>query len=169
MSNLALYEIAQAYRHALENIADSDELPPEVIRDTLESLEGDFDTKATNVAKFILSLEANAEAISEASKAMELRALRIRKRVESLKNYLLLQMQLVDRHRIDAPDIHMRRQDNPPAVVVMDESIVPPHYWRQPLPPPPVIDKKAIMETLKTGAEVPGCYANRGEHIRISI
>jgi hypothetical protein len=166
---LRLFEITEQFK-ALENIEDSDDLPPEVIADTLEGLEGDFETKAIAVAKFIMSLEATAEQVKAAAKATELRAARIAKRAESIRHYLLLQMQIIDwRAKIEADDIVIARRNNPPMVNVADEASVPKAFWVQPEPPPPRIDKKAIKEALQSGDEVPGCYLEAGERVEIRL
>jgi hydroxymethylpyrimidine/phosphomethylpyrimidine kinase len=65
----ALYELAHSYRDAAEKLADLD-LPPEVIEDTLESLSGDLEVKATNTAMLVRNIEATAEKIKEAEAAM---------------------------------------------------------------------------------------------------
>ena len=165
---LALYEIAHQFK-ALESLADSDDLPPEMIADTLEGLEGDFETKAVQVAKFILSLEANAEAVTKAADAMELRALRMTKRAESIRAYLLFQMQTVDWRKIDTPEIIISRRNNPAAVQVADEASVPDSYWVQPDPPPKRIDKKAVKAALQSGTDVPGCFLESGERVDIRV
>jgi hypothetical protein len=167
--SMRLFEITEQFK-ALENIEDSDELPPEVIADTLEGLEGDFETKTIAIAKFILSLEATAEQVKAAAKATELRAARIAKRAESIRHYLLLQMQIIDwRKKIEAEDIVIARRNNPPAVNVTDEASVPRVFWVTPEPPPPRIDKKAIKEALQAGAEVPGAYLEAGERVDIRL
>jgi hypothetical protein len=167
--SLKLFEIASQYRE-LERLADSEELAPEFIADTLESLSGDFEQKTIAVAKFILSLEANAEAIEKAADAMALRAARIAKRAESIRHYLLLQFQIVDwRKKIEADDIVIARRNNPVAVQVLDESSVPASFWVQPEPPPKRIDKKAVKEALQSGAEVPGCVLESGERVDIRL
>jgi hypothetical protein len=166
--SLRLFEITSQYK-ALESLADSDDLPPEVVADTLESLEGDFEQKAIAVAKFILSLEAASEDISEAAKAMDLRAARIAKRAESVRAYLLFQMQAIDWKKIETAEIRIGRRSNPPAVQVTDETTVPDAYWVQPEPPPKRIDKKAIKAALQDGKDVPGCYLESGERVEIKV
>jgi Siphovirus Gp157 len=164
-----LFEITSQFK-ALAALEDSDELPPEVIADTLEGLEGDFEAKTIAVAKFILSLEANAAAIEKAADAMALRAARISKRAESIRHYLLLQMQIVNWNRkIEADDIVIARRNNPVAVQVSDERTVPKDYWRQPPAPPPQLDKKLIKEKLQAGVEIPGCYLEAGERVDIRL
>ena len=102
MSALTLYQIAGQYRE-LETLSVSDDLPPDVIRDTLEGLTGDLEVKATNVAYFTRNLEATADMIEEAARAMQDRAKRLRKRADSVRQYLLYNMQVAGIRKIEAP------------------------------------------------------------------
>lgn len=167
MTGLALYELS-AQLQELMTLTDSDELPAEVIRDTLEAVGGSFEDKAVAVAKMVLSLNANAANIADAAKAMAERSARIEKRSEQLKAYLLFHCQATKTKRIEWPDIVIRTQANPEAVVVTNELQVPEQYWRQPEPPPKQLDKAKIKDALKAGAVIDGCYLDKGEHLRIS-
>ena len=69
----ALYLIVDEYRAAATQLADLD-LPPEVVADTLESLAGDLEVKAQNVAHMVRALEADATAIKQWAKDAEARA-----------------------------------------------------------------------------------------------
>ena len=42
MSTLRLYEIAETYLRALEDLAEIEDLPEQAITDTLEGLQGEF-------------------------------------------------------------------------------------------------------------------------------
>ena|ERR1700744_368028 len=163
-----LFEITDQYRELL-SLEDSDDLPPEVIADTLEGLEGDFANKAEAVAKFILSLEATAESIADAADKMASRAKRLEKRAASIRQYLLLQFQAVDFKKIETNEIVISRRKNPPALYINDDDRVPDVFWYQPPPPPKRIDKDAIKEAIKNGAQVEGCYLESGESLRISL
>jgi hypothetical protein len=165
---MKLFEIAAQFRE-LELLADQDDIPEEALRDTLEGLTGDFEAKVSNIAKFVLGLQAEADAIEEAAKAMQLRADRIAKRADSIKAYILFQMQAIGRARVDTTEIRIRRQNNPVSVQITDERDIPKEYWRQPEPPPPCVDKRALKEALQGGATVPGAYLEAGEHIRIQL
>lgn len=152
----ALYEIVAQYR-SLEALEASEDLPPEVIRDTLEGLTGDLTIKATNVAKFILNSEAMADAVEGASKQMKARADRIRKRAESVREYLKVNMQGAGITKIEAIEFALALKKNPPAVIIEDESKIPLVF--RPFPPPPpapvrTIDKKAIADALKAHAKL---------------
>jgi len=62
MTNLTLYTIADQYLQDLQKLQDM-EINDQTFADTLESLSGELEVKATNVAMFIRNLEANADAI----------------------------------------------------------------------------------------------------------
>jgi hypothetical protein len=165
---MRLFEIAAQYR-ALEALAESEDMAPEFIADTLDSLTGDFEVKAVAVAKFILGVEAESDAIKEAAAAMTLRAERLSKRAESIRAYLLLQFIAMNWKKINNPELVITRRDNPPAVQISNDLIVPGSYWVQPPAPPPRIDKRAVKEALTAGKDVPGCHLQSGERIEIRL
>jgi Siphovirus Gp157 len=163
---LKLYEISNQFQ-ALEQLGDSDDLPAEVIADTLEALEGDFEMKAVQVAKFILSLEANALAVENAARAMGARSTRIYARAQSIKAYLQFHMQALEKKRIEVPDLVITRRANPPAVLITNEHAIPAQFWVDPPPPPKRLDKKAIKAALDAGERVEGAYVEAGERLEI--
>ena len=69
MSTTALYALAAEYRDAASKLADLD-LDPQTLADTLESLSGDLEVKATNVAMFIRNMDVSIEAMKAAEKTM---------------------------------------------------------------------------------------------------
>lgn len=166
MSLPALYELAGEYVAAAERMADL-ELPAEVIRDTLESLSGDIEAKATNVAAFARNLEATAEAIKEAEKKMADRRKAIEHRAAGIREYLKGQMILTGIRKIESPWFTLAIQDNPPAVVIADETAIPAEFLRIPDPPPAVPDKVAIAAVIKAGGDVPGAFLTRSQRLVI--
>lgn len=164
-----LFDLAHEYR-ALTELESSDDLPPEVIADTLEGLQGEFEDKAAAIGKFILSLEASAASVGEAAKQMAARANRLQKRADSIRQYLLLQFQFAQfTKKIETPELRMWRQKNPGSLHVGDESLVPEIFWVQPDPPPKRIDKDAVKEAIKNKVEVPGCTVESTERIEIRL
>lgn len=162
----ALFELV-AYRHELEALADSGEIPPEQIADTLAALEGDIQDKAIAVAQFSRNLEASAAAIRVAAKAMLTRADRIERRAESIQQYLLFQMQAAGFSKLESPWFTIAVRKNPPTVLVEDEAAVPAEF--KVVPPSPVArpDKAAIARALKSGADVPGCRLVQSERLEV--
>lgn len=166
MNALTLYQIAGQFRE-LETLTASDDLPPDVIRDTLEGLTGDLELKATNVAAFTRNLEVSADAIDEAAKAMQARAKRLRNRADSVRQYLLYNMQVAGIHKIESPEFTLVIRTNPAAVVIRDGVELPDEFMVQPEPPPKRPDKKRIAEALKAGRSVEGCWLEQGERLEI--
>lgn len=167
-SALKLYEISNQFQ-SLEMLGESDDLPAEVVKDTLEALAGDFETKAVEVAKFVLSLEANAQAIEYAATMMSARATRVMNRAQSIRAYLHFHMQAIDEKRIETPELTIVRRANPPAVVITDEHAIPAKFWIAPPPPDKRLDKKAIKAAIEGGERVDGAYVEAGERLEIKL
>lgn len=168
---MKLYELVGQYR-SLEALESSEDLPPEVIRDTLEGLEGQLQDKATNVGLFIRNLESTADAIDEAAETMRERGARLRKRAQSLSDYLQFNMLAAGISKVESPYFTLKIKTNPPTVVVDSESLVPAEYMTQPEPlppPPPRPDKKAIAAAFKAGEEVPGCHVEQRQRLSIEL
>ena len=162
----ALYELAATFRAAAEQLADLD-LPPEVVADTLESIGGDLELKAQNVALFCRNLEATAASIKEAEAGMAQRRKAIENRAAQLKAYMLTCMQGAGYRKIEGPYLRLSIRDNPEAVDVFDAAQVPAEFMRQPEPPPATPDKAAIKGAIKAGADVPGCRLTRSQRLDI--
>jgi hypothetical protein len=166
-----LYELVGQYR-SLEALESSDDLPPEVIRDTLDGLEGQLQEKATNVALFVRNLESVADAIDEAAATMQARGTRLRARAQSLQQYLLFNLQAAGISKVESPFFTLTVKKNPPTVVIDSENLIPAKFMRTPEPPPPpkpAPDKKAIGDAIKAGEEVPGAHAEQRERLEIKL
>jgi len=162
----ALYEIALTYRDAADKLADLD-LDPQTLEDTLESLSGDLEEKATNTAFLIRNLEANAAAIKDAEAAMAARRKALENRAARVKDWVLANMMLAGVQKIECPYFKVSVRDNPAAVEVYEPGLIPANFMRQPDPPPPAVDKTAIKEALKAGHDVPGCKLTVGKRLEI--
>lgn len=161
-----LYQLVH-YQRELETLADSGDVPPEQIADTLNALEGDINEKAVNVAAFTRNLDATADAVREAAKAMLARADRIEKRAESIRAYLLFNMQASGISKVESPWFTLTVRKNPPSVVIDDEASIPVEFIVQPPPPSSRPDKAAIARAIKSGGTVPGCHILSTERLEI--
>jgi len=160
----ALYQLTAQYREAADKLAELD-LDEDTIRDTLESLQGDLQDKAVNVAMAIRNMESDAAAIKEAETQMAQRRKALEARAERVKQYLLDNMTAAGITKIECPYFRLTVRNNPPSVDVYELGIVPAQYMAP--PPPPSIDKHAIGEALKAGVDVPGCQLHRGKRLEI--
>lgn len=166
MSNLSLYQIADEYKSAADELANL-ELDEQTLADTLDGLSGELEAKATNVAMFVRNLEASAEAIKEAEKQMAERRKAIENRATRIKEYIKTNMEKAEISKIECPYFSLAIRNNPASVVIDDAGKLPDKFLVYPDPPPPRPDKKALGDALKGGEEVSGCHLERGTRLEI--
>lgn len=166
MTALTLYAMAGEFKEAADKLAEMD-LDEVTIRDTLESLSGDLEAKATNTIMLVRNLEATAEQIKAAEKQMADRRKAFEARAASIRQYVMDTMIFAGIQKIECPLFKIALRDNPPAVVVDSAEQIPTHYMTDPPPPAPVPDKKLIAQALKDGQEVPGCHLERGQRLEV--
>ena len=166
MTAITLFEIAREYRDDLEKLAEAD-LDDQTLTDTLDSMGGELQAKATNVAYFIRNLEASAAAIKEAEAHMAARRKTLENRAARTKDYLLASMMVAGVQKVECQHFRLTVRDNPGAVEVYQPELIPASFMRQPEPPPPAPDKAAIKEAMKAGQEVPGCRLVQGKRLEI--
>lgn len=163
--NITLFELAAEYRSVADKLTDMD-LPPEVVSDTLESISGDLEAKATNVAMFVRNLEASAAAIKEAVAAMSARRKAIENRAASVRQYLLDNMQRTGITKIECPYFKIALRTNPESVVIDNEAAIPADYLRE-IPARHEPDKAAMKSALQDGYEIPGARLVRTQRVEI--
>ena len=171
MSNLHLWQLSERYS-SLMQIMESEEMPPEAIRDTVEALEGELEDKLVACGHVVLNLESAAIAIKNAAAKQLARSERLAKRAESLKAYMLFHAQAVNMKPIEHTDFVLKLVNNTPSVIIDDPRQIPAEFMRTPEPEPPpqpVPDKQAIARALKQDIEVPGAHLLRGQRIEISV
>lgn len=163
----SLHQLSTEMQMAVAKLEESG-LEPAVIADTLDGLSGELEVKATNVALYVLNLEANAAAIKEAEAKMAQRRKAIEHQVERMKEYIKTNMERVGIQKIECPQFRMMVKKNPPRVVVDAQNLIPGNYWTDPPPPESVVDKKAIADAIKSGVEVPGAHLEQATSLVIS-
>lgn len=92
MSNL--FEISQDYRHLLDMLEEEtdDETIKEVIKDSIELLQGDFEAKADSYAYIIRQLEADEDTIKKEEQRLRARRESIARNRQRLREALMSAM-----------------------------------------------------------------------------
>ena len=166
MTALTLYALAGEFKEAADKLSEMD-LDEVTLKDTLESLSGDLEAKATNTIMLVRNLEATAEQIKAAEKAMAERRKGYENRAARIRQYVLDNMIFAGITKIECPLFKIAIRDNPPSVVIDDDKQVPASYLTDPPPPAPQPDKKLIAQALKDGHEVAGCHLERGQRLEV--
>lgn len=158
---MKLHEISTAIQ-TLYDIADCDE---DTLQDTLESLEGAFDEKVQYLAQKVLECEQNADVCKQEVERINKRQKAFENRAKQIKEYMQYEMSVANRQKINYPLFTVYTQLNPPKVVVQDESLIPADYWIEKVEKQ--LDKKSILELLKSNQAIPGCSMEQGQSLRI--
>lgn len=158
---MQLYNLVGQYAQ-LVNMAD--ELDPQVLSDTLEGIADMIEDKAENIAYVIKSIEADVKVLKEEENRLKERRTALENKVASMKQYLFEQLSAAGIDKVKRPKITVSIANNPVSVDVLEEALIPGDYFVQQAP---AINKKAILEQLKAGEEIPGCGIKQSKSLRI--
>lgn len=124
---MTLYQISQQFLE-LAQLVDDEEIDAEVIEDTFEALEGEFEEKADGYACVIRNAEACAKALKEESARLKDRADKFTKKAEKLSEILLKNMKATNHDKFDTEKFSFKVSKGRGTVVVDDEEAVPFEY-----------------------------------------
>lgn len=162
--NITLYQLATEYQKDAEILASLD-LDEKTVADTLESMGGELEAKATNVAMFVRNLEAQADAIKQAEASMAARRKAIENRVESVRSYLHTNLMRAGITKVECPYFSMTVKKNPASVKITGN--VPAEFMTTPKPPEPAPDKKRIKEFIEAGNNPDWAALEQGTRLEI--
>lgn len=154
-----LYELSLSFQE-VQNM----DLDPEVMQDTLDSIEDAIESKAENIAKLIRNLESDVSAYKEEEDRLKTKRQSTENKVKWLKTYLEDNMKLTGKTKFKSGMFNFSIQKNPASVNITDEKIIPGEFL---IPQPPKVDKTSLKEILKRGIEVPGAELKQTEGLRI--
>ena len=154
-----LYAITAEYRAALAHIADL-ELPPEVVADTVELLQGDVQDKLRAVVAFSLELGILADGAANAAKAMGDRAKALQARVNDLRAYALNSMQDTGIGEVHTDEWSAKVVKKPASVQVAEGAQLPPEFLRIKTTEEP--DKAKLKAAIEAGAAIEGVSIVQG-------
>jgi len=138
-----------------------------MIDDTLEGLQGDIEDKVNNIAKLLIDLEGEEEAIKNEEERLCNRRTAIKVRRESIKKYLENELLKMNLNKVKTVLFTVTIQDNKPSVIAdqyNEELKKYPDVW---IKHEPTLDKNKIYTLLKVGGTLPGCELNQTKSIRI--
>lgn len=157
-----LFNLNEQYE-ALRNQIDED-IEPEVLKDTLGSIEASIDVKVDNTIGLIRSVEGDIETVDKEIKRLQT----LKKQRENLKNkiksYLqdMLEYRQLQNYRTSTNYIYKRR--NAPSVHITNEKLIDKSYF---IEQAPKLDKKALKEDIQNGADVHGAELRESESLVI--
>lgn len=83
-------------------------------------------------------------------------------RVEMLRASIEQAMLISEQEKINLPTATVFVSKRKPGVVVEDEASIPSEFFNDPKPAAPTLNKKALLEALDGGREIPGARLDNG-------
>lgn len=164
---MKLYELAEQYNALLE----MDDLPEDALADTLEALGGEFEDKADGIACVIKGAKAVSGAIKAEMDKLDARRKAKEALAKRLSEYLLTQMQTVGMQKFETGRSCVSVAKKAPALKIDDENafiawaaIDHDEYIKY---KSPEVDKTAVRDALKAGAEIPGARLEGGYRLAV--
>ncbi len=163
--NLSLYKVADEYLQVCEALLDQkDELPAEVIANTIEALAGDVEKKSINVAAYYKNLQKEVAAMKDYEKEMRDRRRRLENHTERLREYLKSNMQRCGMQKIKGTEFTISIRKSPDSVVIDDAYSLPQDYIDHIDIHP---DKNKIKQAIQAGEKIPGAHLETGSSLII--
>lgn len=168
---MKLYDIAADYRR-LQDMLDSAETPEEMrqtLQDTLESVSGDFADKAENIAALIAEDRALLSGCEDEITRLRDKCSRIENQIDSMKRYLMNEMQYTGQRKIQAGtwQISIAKNGGKAPIKYAEDLIVdslPDKFIRI----SKSIDTQAVRDALESGEQLDFAeIGERGESLRI--
>ena len=140
--------------------------------DTLDGIEQEFEIKAENIAAYIKGLKAEADALKAEETALFRRRKVKENQAERMKAYLLENMKVINRQKIDTPRARLSVRTNPESVQFDDENDFikrcelagADDFLRY---KKPEIDKAEVKAALKRGDRIEGARLIRTQSLMI--
>ena len=156
-----LYELTGQYLALMEIAEEAD---PDVLRDTLELIDGEIEDKADNYAKVIKNLEGESKTIEEEIERLNRKKKGIDNSIDSIKKNLERCMIVTGKRKFKTTLFSFGIQKNAPSVNVKDESKVPAQFWKK---QDPKLDRTSLKEFLKENGNTEYAELVQGESLRI--
>ena len=155
-----LYEMTVATKQLYE-LLENEEIDEQTIADTLEAM--GVEEKLEGYCKVIRQLEADAEMLKAEKERIDKKIKVSENAVNRMKKAVIEYMKASGSTKSTAGTFTVALSTSK-ATKIVDESLIPKKYF---IKQEPKIDKKAILEMLKSGAKVKGCELQINDGVRI--
>ena len=168
-----LYEISQEYTAVMDAIEQLFDAHPEldeaskraILEENLAGVQQNFDDKAFALGGYIQNLKLEHSNVKELQERFTKRAKALEKTIGQLSDYLLTQMQAVNRPKLSNAWLTLQIRTNPCRVIIEDETLLGEEFKLKETVIK--INKTAIGEQLKAGNDVPHAHLEQSQRLEI--
>ena len=117
---MKLYELTGMYLQ-LMNMMDDPDIDPDLIRDSMEYLDGEIEDKADNIGMLIRNFEASYDAVDKEIKRLQKKKKSWERNIANLKDYLKRSMTAMDKENVRTDKFTFSIRQGSYSAVVDDE------------------------------------------------
>ena len=151
----SLYELSKDLAIINNEIADAQGELNETLEAQLDAVSLAINDKVQSIGKWTINIDGKVEAIDNEIIRLQHKKCMAENLNKRLQDYIKQSMERADIHKLEFPTFTIAIHNNPPSVEIINEEIVPNAY--KTIKQTISIDKKRIMDDLKTGIKVEGC------------
>ena len=159
-----LYEIAERYR-ALEALLEDEYVDNSMLMDALSEVDDEFNDKVKNITHLLKDSEYHCNYLKLEEERLNKKRKSLEKKIENLKMYIDANMKLRGTKKVDVGTFTITVRKNPLKVEVVEITDIPSRFIKTKTEF--TVDKKAILESIKSGEEVDGVKLVQTESLLI--
>lgn len=153
---MQLYKIANEFAALM-----AEDLDPEMIADTIEGIEGEFQDKTEQLLSIIKNQAALSAALKEEAKKLNERAKALEASNDRIKKYIVDSMNTIEKKKLNAGLHTLTVRAGVQSVEIEDEEALPMDFYEYVTSKK--IDKNHIKNELKLGKEIAGAKLVTGK------
>ncbi len=159
----SLYLLTEQFMQLL-HMADEEMFDQQIIKDTLEGVEGEIEEKADSYVKVMKSLEGDVVCIDAEIERLKTRKKTLVNNIDAMKTNLEGAMMLTGKTKFKTTLFSYNIQKNAPSLEVLDETMVPTKFL---IPQEPKLDRVAMLKYIKENGEQSWGRTKQTESLRI--
>ena len=159
-----LYDIAERYR-ALEALLEDEFVDSSMLMDALSQVDDEFNEKVKNICCLLKDAEYRCNYMKLEEDRINKKRKILENKIQNLKLYIDANMKLKGTRRVEAGTFTITVRKNPPKVEVVEFTDIPDRFIKSKTEYS--VDRKGILEAIKSGEEVSGVQLIQTESLSI--
>jgi len=155
-----LYELTGQFQQLLE-MAETGDIEPDILKDTLDGIDGEIEIKADGYAKVIRELDGRVLMLKSEIERLSGKKSSIENNIKTMKESLENAMKTTGKTKFKTDLFGFNIQNNPPRLII--DKDVPEEFL---IPQPPKVDNARIKQLLKE-QELDFAHLEVGQSLRI--
>ena len=168
-----IYELTNNMLKIQQLMADG-EIGEDVLKDTMEAVEGNLEDKIDGYGKVIVNLGTDIDSLKAIEQAIDSEKKRIKAKREAIENNIKRMKDVVQSTMVVTKKTKIKTDmftfyiaKNKARLITDDETLIPRSYITERVETIKEVDSEALLNDLKSGVVVSGVHFEQSESLRI--